>query len=263
MCYTYVYRNNHMEILPASDNSIYEERETGKTHTSFRYEYVLYQAIRDGNVDQIIPDIDNYIRSGLVVGHLSPNEVRQFRYWAVACISIAIHYAILGGMDETDAYNVSDKYIRHVDRTGSADECVEYLKEKAVELTQAVHDAKQKNACSTYVRTSLHYIHVHLHEKLMLADIARSAQVSPEYLSILFKKETGWSIHSFILREKLKASKDMLLQGLDSTEISNTLSFSSQSHYISCFRKEFGVTPDFYRKMDISHAARTDDSVFA
>jgi len=254
MWYTYVYKDNRMEILPASDNSIYEERETGKTHTSFRYEYVLYQAIRDGNVEQIIPDIDRYIRSGLVVGRLSSNAVRQFRYWAVACISIATHYAILGGMDETDAYNLSDVYIRHVDRIGTADECVDYLKEKAVELTRAVHDAKQKNVYSSYVRTSLHYIHVHLHEKLTLADIARSAQVSPEHLSGLFKKETGWSIHSFILSEKLNTSKDMLEQGLDSTEISNTLSFSSQSHYIFCFRKEFGITPEEFRKAIINDA---------
>lgn len=237
-----------MEVLPASDNSIYEERETGKTHTSFRYEYVLFQAIRDGNVERIVPDIEQYIRSGFVVGRLSSNAVRQFRYWAVASISTAIHYAILGGLDETDAYNLSDVYIRHVDRIGSADECVDYLKEKAVELTRAVRQAKGKKSYSAHVKMCLHYIHVHLHEKLTLADIAGAVKMTPEYLASLFKKETGRSLHSYILGEKLEASKDMLIQGMDSTEISNTLFFSSQSHYIFCFRKKFGVTPEQYRK---------------
>jgi AraC-type DNA-binding domain-containing proteins len=234
-----------MEVLPASENSIYDERETGKTHTPFQYEYVLYQAIRRGDVEQIETCIDRYMKSGFVVGRLSSNAVRQFRYWAVASISTAIHYAILGGLDETDAYNLSDVYVRHIDGVAAADECVAYLKEKAVELTRAVRLAKETRTRSYYINKAIHYIHIHLHEKLSLPDIAAAAGLSPEYLASLFKKETGKSLHTYILGEKLEASKAMLVQGRTSTEISSTLFFSSQSPlYIVFPQKNTVVHPN-------------------
>lgn len=175
-----------VEILPETPDILYEQRETGVTHSSFQLEYVLYQAIKAGNTAQVKSAIDQYMANGLIVGRLSQNSFRQMQYWAVACISVAIHYAILGGLDETEAFNKSDIYIRKVDHFTTMDQCVDYLQEKAIELTELVRKTKEKQVHSPAIRSCLHYIHIHLHEKLPIAMLAQEVGLSRDYLSRLF-----------------------------------------------------------------------------
>ena len=191
---------------------------------------------------------ENYMNHGLVVGRMSLNYTRQMRYWAVACISIGIHYAILGGLDETDAYNLSDTYIRYVDDLTEVKECVTYLKEKAMELASKVRKFKERNIYSPIIKKCLHYIHIHLHERLPIAMLASQLGVSRDYLSTLFRKETGVSLHAYILHEKLEASKQLLIQGEAYDVISYSFAFCSESHYITCFKREYGMTPRQYKR---------------
>ena len=242
-----------MDILPAVENIIYEQRESGVTHTPFELEYILYTAIKDGEAAMVETAIEQYLNHGLVVGRMSLNSTRQMRYWAVACISIAIHYAILGGLDETDAYNLSDTYIRHVDALSDVKEYVTYLRAKAVELAEKVRKSKERKVYSAIVRKCLHYIHIHLHERLPIAELAQELGVSRDYLSSLFKKETGESLHAYIVHEKLEASKVLLLQGVSYEAISYSFAFCSETHYITCFKREYNMTPGQYRKVSSSY----------
>lgn len=242
----------NIEILSPSPNQIYEQRETGVTHSPFQLEYPLFQAIREGNTTEVGTAIQNYLKHGLIVGRLSRNTLRQMQYWAVSCISVAIHYAILGGLDETDAFNLSDIYIRQVDQVTSIEEIIPYLKEKALELTGLVEKTKYKRAKSPAIRRCLHYINIHLHDKLPIALLAKECKLSRDYLSVLFKKEMGISLHNYILKEKLEASKLLLLQNQNYDTISYTLGFCSETHYITCFRRRFGMTPGEY-KMQHKH----------
>ena len=43
----------NFEFLDSSRNFIYDARETGKTHTSFQYEIVLFTAIRNGDIQGV------------------------------------------------------------------------------------------------------------------------------------------------------------------------------------------------------------------
>lgn len=103
------------EFLDSSKNFLYDARETGKTHTSFQYELLLFTAIKNGNIHGVESALDLYQTSGLIIGHMSDNQSREIHYWAVATIAVAIHYAILGGLDESEAYQLSDQYIQEID----------------------------------------------------------------------------------------------------------------------------------------------------
>ena len=237
-----------MDILPAAENIIFEQRESGVTHTPFQLEHILYIAIQNGDAEVVETAIENYLKHGLVVGRMSLNNTRQMRYWAVACISIAIHYAILGGLDETDAYNLSDTYIRYVDGLTDVEECVTYLKTKAVELVTQVRESKERNVYSPIIKKCLHYIHIHLHERLSITELASQLGVSRDYLSTLFKKEMKRTLHAYILHEKLEASKQLLMQGESYNTICYSFAFCSETHYITCYKREYGMTPGEYRK---------------
>lgn len=237
-------QNFKVDVLPET-NVLYEERERGITHSPFELELLVFTAIRHGNTEAVESAIREYMEKGIVMGKMSMDPIRQIRYWAVSTVAVAIHYAILGGIDETIAFNLSDEYIRHIDHLNKPDECIEYLCEKAKELTVMVSKNGFENS-SILIKRTMHYIGIHLHERLKVDDIAKNLGVSRDYLSNQFSKNVGIGIHEYIVKAKLKESITMLMQGMKYTEISYNLNFSSESHYISSFKKYYGMTPKEY-----------------
>ena len=164
-------------------------------------------------------------------------------------MAIAIHYAILGGLDETDAYHLSDAYLREVDRLDTMDACIDCLRRRATELVRAVASAKSGTLLSPPVRRCVHYIHIHLHEKMPLSMLASEAGLSKDYFGVRFKREMGVSVHAYILQQRLQASLPMLLDGTGCRRIAYDLGFADESHYIAAFRKQYGCTPAQYRRV--------------
>ncbi|MBQ8088719.1 MAG: helix-turn-helix transcriptional regulator [Clostridia bacterium] len=73
--------------------------------------------------------------------------------------------------------------------------------------------------------------------------------MSPSYLSTLFRRESGVSISNYILNKRMEAARNMLrFSDIPYSEISATLAFSSQSHFIQVFRKQVGCTPHEFRE---------------
>lgn len=234
------------EFLNSSKNFLYEARETGKTHTSFSYEIFLFNSIKNGDIQGVESALNRYRNSGLIIGHMSDNPSREIHYWAVATIAVAIHYAILGGLDESEAYQMSDRYIQEIDFLQTMEECIDYLCEKAIELATRVKENTIPQCYSSLINKCVHLIHVNLHSRLKIADIAKSLHVSRDYLSQAFKRETGISVHQYILNQKMNEAVNMLVLGMSVNEISYTLCFCNESHFIQLFRKKYGQTPTAY-----------------
>lgn len=235
-----------VEILPPSPDALFAQRENGVTHSAFSLELALYTALQNGDEAALRQAMERYFDAGFVIGRMSADRLRQMKFWAVSVVAIAIHYAILGGLDETDAYNLSDEYIRHIDGLFSIDACVEYLSSRAIQLVRAVAASKKEHALSPRIKACTHYIHIHLHDKLTVGALAEHVGLSEGYLSRLFRQETGQSLSRYILCKKLEAALPMLDAGIPYGQVAYNLAFCSQSHFIHCFKAHFGTTPAAY-----------------
>lgn len=237
-----------IKVISDSKNILFEERENLITHTPFNSEFVLFNMIKEGNTEKLKTLFEDYLSSELVMGRMSKNKIKQVQYWAISTIAVSVHYAILGGLDETDAFNISDECIRYVDTCFDTNDIFTYLQTKAEELTTKVAKAKEKEIESNTIKQAIHYIHINLHRKITLTHISKKFSLSPNYFSTLFKKETGLTLHTYLMTEKVKESKSMLLQGKSYTEIAYNLGFCTESHFISWFHKIFNETPKEYLK---------------
>ncbi len=66
--------------------------------------------------------------------------------------------------------------------------------------------------------------------------------------SRLFKQETGISVSDYIREKKIEKAQNLLkFCNYSLVEITNYLSFSSQSHFIQLFKDYTGMTPKKYR----------------
>ena len=98
------------------------------------------------------------------------------------------------------------------------------------------------------IEDSVAYINDHLAQELSLEGLAAQAALSPFYFSRLFKKETGFSPHQYVLATRISNAKFLLQSTGDSVKtICFTVGFTSESSFCTAFKKETGLTPSEYR----------------
>ena len=235
-------------MVPSADNPSFEQREHGVTHTSYLEETILFSFVQQGNVEMVKQQLERYIASGIVVGRLSDNPIRQMQYLAVCCVTLGTRYAIQGGLDEMRAFNLSDSYIMRIDQLTNPEEIVAYLGEIVIELTALVRDNAHGD-CPVKIRKCLKYIDQHLHEPILVSDLAALTNFSEDYLSKFFKKHIGLSVRDYVKNKRLEAAKAMLHGECDQEKIAYSLGFCSQTYFITCFKEAYGITPYKYAAM--------------
>lgn len=239
--------SRNIQIVPTSDlDAVFAQRESGIAHTPYQAECAFYDCIRQGDMHLLDEKMQQYFERGVVVGKLSDDALRQMQYWGVSGITLAVRAAMQGGLDELYAYNLSDSYIQSIDKMQSPDEILHFLIEKAGELTVLVSKVRGRLQYSPYVRRCMACVERRLHEKITVSSLAEEIGITADYLSAVFKKETGEALSRYILNRKLDEAKRLLENGCESDFIAYTLSFCSESYFISCFKRAFGVTPRAY-----------------
>ncbi len=240
----------NLQIVQGNEKDwLFEQRESQKVHTAYEWEHGLFCCIRDGDVDRLGRVLEYFSSNPVMVGKLSTNSLRQMQYLAVAFVTLATRYAIQGGMLEMDAYNRSDASILKVDQIETVEKVIEFIIGFLQTMTLEMYDLKNRKGCSKPIRNCLEYINQNLHGKISLEELSKVANLSPQYLSALFKKEMGENIKEFVIRQKINTAKYMLIHdGFSAKDVSNYLDFSSQSHFINCFKKHCGMTPFDYQR---------------
>lgn len=84
---------------------------------------------------------------------------------------------------------------------------------------------------------------------LSIEYLASRVFLSPNYLSVLFKKNKGIAINAFLLNYRLEKAKKLLTTtNIKVNEIARTVGYSSSSYFVTVFRTNVGVAPSKYRE---------------
>lgn len=123
-----------------------------------------------------------------------------------------------------------------------------YIVNLLTELLVGRNSASPLDQSAGIIEDSVAYINEHLTRELSLEELATQASLSPFYFSRLFKRETGFSPHQYILTARINNAK-FLLQSTDATikSICFSVGFTSESSFCTAFKKETGLTPSDYR----------------
>jgi AraC-like DNA-binding protein len=80
-----------------------------------------------------------------------------------------------------------------------------------------------------------------------LADLAAAARLPRHQLIRAFRRETGFTPHSYLVHRRVLAAKASLRHGLSPSEAAIDAGFFDQSHLTRAFKARLGVTPGAYR----------------
>lgn len=94
----------------------------------------------------------------------------------------------------------------------------------------------------------LAYISENADKPITLAQLAKRVSLSPFYFSRVFKKETGFTPHAYIIRARVDLAK-FLLKTTDAPikEVAFRSGFNSECSFCTVFKKSCGLTPSAYR----------------
>jgi AraC-like DNA-binding protein len=97
------------------------------------------------------------------------------------------------------------------------------------------------------IRRTKEYLDAHFTELLHLSDVSDAVGASPAYLTDVFRRFEGISLHRYVIQLRLARSLVELPHAADLTALALELAFSSHSHFTFAFRRAFGCTPSEYR----------------
>ena len=99
-----------------------------------------------------------------------------------------------------------------------------------------------------YVNRATAYIQQHYtNNRLQLSHISREVNVSPNYLSAVFKELTGQTVTQFILHLRISQACNLLDKGgYTLQDIATKTGFSDAQYFSRMFKKQFGVSPKKY-----------------
>ena len=92
------------------------------------------------------------------------------------------------------------------------------------------------------------YINNHLEENLSLDRLADFFYVSKYHISHLFKDHMGISLHQYIIKKRLHASKNGILSGIPLKTLIYQYGFHDYTAFYRAFKKEFGLSPTEFRE---------------
>lgn len=98
------------------------------------------------------------------------------------------------------------------------------------------------------IRVAKRYIAEHYAGNLSLAAVAKVVNISPIYLSMMFKREVNVNFLEYLSKLRIEKSKQLLRDvRMNVQEVAASVGFSDARYYAKTFRKIVGVTPSEYR----------------
>ena len=224
---------------------LYLQKTSGFNRAPLNSEFEQYMAIRSGDVEGVkrhLAAIRNDFLKGK--GRLSEDPLRNIVYHFVTSVALISRVCIEGGLSHDTAYTLSDIYIRKADKCKVCDELIGLFEEMQTDFAERMRDLRKDNIISLHIRRCIDHIYEHLNENLTVKGIAEQFD-----LSKLFHKEVGLTISAYITKKRIEAAENMLKFSDHSyLDIALSLGFSSQSAFISVFKKVKGVTPKKYKE---------------
>lgn len=221
-------------------------KEHERFHNTYELERQILHLVEKGDAEGLKKLLERPLH--LVPGIVAEDSLRQVKDLFIASATLVTRAAIRGGLDIQEAYQLSDVYIRNMERLTSIPSILRLQYQMVLDFAERVAASGVLGGLSRTVRECIAFIRNRTNQPVTVDDVAKHVNLSRSHLSRKFKSEMGIGINAYINRQKIEEAKRLLAHTrLSLGEISHYLCFSSQSYFQKVFKKATGVTPNRYR----------------
>ena len=125
------------------------------------------------------------------------------------------------------------------------------------ELLQLAAAHAQRKSRRDALSRVIRYIRENLAQRIILADAAAAAYLSPNYLAHLIKKETGKTFTDLVTERRMEKAQELLAHTtLRVSEIAGEVGFRDEAYFARRFRQCFHIAPREFRRASGADALR-------
>ncbi len=247
----------------------YQEKEKGFIFPGEVHKPMELTYVDKGSIHSVADGKDYLLNQGDLVVYAPEQWHMQYADVDVSPSFITITFDLVGDYPESlvnrkftipqSAVPVLQRMLRDHERMDEYSEdsmicCLQMLlltlmREQIAPERTKLRTANAINSENGIIRRAQQYVSAHVREKLTVPLVARHVDVSPSYLTALFRKNLQISPGEYIRRVKLQESKQMIREdNMNFTEIAAALQYSTVHHFSRQFKDKFGITPTEYAK---------------
>ena len=132
----------------------------------------FYSYVRQGNTEKVKELCRESFQEKKGLGILSDSPLQNLKYHFAITAAMLARYCIEGGMEVTEAYDLSDYYIHKADLMKSKKEISTLHPQMCLDYTTRMEKMHRNHACSRPVAQCLEYIYDHLHNRITVPTLA-------------------------------------------------------------------------------------------
>ncbi|MFD2328099.1 response regulator [Cohnella sp. GCM10020058] len=125
---------------------------------------------------------------------------------------------------------------------------VHRLEEGSSRLVEAMRGVRDTQSIRK-IESVKSYIQAHLSKDINLQELADRVEMNKTYMCTLFKQETGITVWSYLVAERMRKARSLLLETSAKVyEIAGEIGYEDVPYFSQTFKKFYGMTPLDYKK---------------
>lgn len=138
---------------------------------------------------------------------------------------------------------------RHMLVFVSLEDYKEQLMNWILQLHEKLNNEEDETVSDQKMKKALEYIHAHYTEDINMAVVSNYVSMNYSLFSFSFKQYTGTNFVSYFNELRLKKAKELLAETDEKViDISQTVGYENEKHFMKLFKNTYGVSPSEYRK---------------
>ena len=252
------------DFIPAADKEdtirsrqrqaekMFVQKEENSYNNSIEIENTLLSIIRTGDIEAM----EGFTKAApsYNAGIIGNTPIRLHKNYFISTMALATRAAIDGGLSPEQALRFSDLYLSKAEDLNDLQSINILFVQALTDLTFQVYVQLQERLQlasddgNRTVQICMDYIRKHTHSRMSVQSVSDALGYNRSYLSSAFTKATGIRLNDYIFFCKLEESRSLLRYTTKKiSEISDTLCFANQSHFVQRFKKRYGMTPAKFR----------------
>ena len=189
---------------------------------------------------------------------LPPGTVRSREEWEGLVRFVSFNFTVLEGVEFSFPHYMQGCITQNIRKLVSQyppshlssfyhakEKCVSMLNYILFELL----DAAAIQCDNEHVIKMLYYIEEHITEDLRLQTISAQMNLSKEYTSYIFKKETGKTLTDYVNERKLLLARELIQGGeMSLTDIAAYLGYENYNYFSRLFKRYMEISPVMFKK---------------
>ncbi|KWX86302.1 AraC family transcriptional regulator [Paenibacillus riograndensis] len=203
------------------------------------------EALKSVKPDVLITDIRMNEMNGLEM-------IRRIRdQYPDLYILILSGYADFEYAKQAIKYGISDYLLKPVDRTELAQALGEFKRKHGSggDISASTGEGGTDNRGRQLIRKVKELVAQRLDQEISLQYMAEQVHLNHQYLSVLFKAETGQNFTDYVSQCRMNRAKQLLKEtNLKIYEVAKLSGYLSSKHFMAVFKEYTGRTPSQFRE---------------